>query len=92
MKEILKEKRRGKVSKGVLFMHDNAPAHQTLATQTKLTYLGYSVSLSSTLLSGSNPIWRHLFPGLKKQLRFRHFSSDAEISAAADTWLDRQIS
>jgi len=34
MKDILKEKRprRGKVTKGVLFLHDNAPAHRALAT------------------------------------------------------------
>ena len=40
-KVILKEKRRRKVTKGVLFLHDNAPAHRTLATQKKLPYLGF---------------------------------------------------
>ena len=34
----------------------------------------------------------HLFPGLKKQLKGRHFSSDAEVIAAVETWLDRQPS
>ena len=34
----------------------------------------------------------HLFPGLKKQLEGRHFSSDAEVIAAAETWLDGQPS
>ena len=34
----------------------------------------------------------HLFPGLKKQLKDRHFSSDAEIIAAAETWFDGQHS
>jgi len=29
-KGILKEKRRGKVTQGVLFLHDNAPAHRHL--------------------------------------------------------------
>jgi hypothetical protein len=33
LKGILKENRCGKVTKGVLFLHDNAPAHRTLATQ-----------------------------------------------------------
>jgi len=28
----LKEKRREKFTKGVLFLHDNAPAHRALAT------------------------------------------------------------
>ena len=32
LKDILKEKRRGKVTKGVLFLHDNVPAHRALAT------------------------------------------------------------
>ena len=36
LKDILKEKRRGKLTKLVLFLHDNAPAHWTLATQKKL--------------------------------------------------------
>jgi len=32
MKDILKEKHRGKFTKGVLFLHDNALPHWTLAT------------------------------------------------------------
>jgi hypothetical protein len=41
MKDILKEKRCGKITKGALFLHDNAPAHRALATQKKLAYLGF---------------------------------------------------
>jgi len=41
LKDILKAKSRVKVIKGVLFLHDNAPAHQALATQKKLAYLGF---------------------------------------------------
>jgi hypothetical protein len=40
LKDILKEKDRGKFIKEVLFLPDNAPAHRALATQKKLTYLG----------------------------------------------------
>ena len=40
-KEILKDKRRGKVTKGDLFVRDNAPAHRALVTQKKLAYLGF---------------------------------------------------
>ena len=32
LKDILKEKHRGKVTKVVLFLHDNTPAHRALAT------------------------------------------------------------
>jgi len=40
-KYVLKEKRRWKVTKGVLFLHDNAPAYRALATQKKLAYLDF---------------------------------------------------
>ena len=38
------------------------------------------------------PLGYHLFSGLKKQLKGHHFSSDAEVIAAAETWLDGQTS
>jgi len=66
MKDILKEKRHRKVTKGFLFLHNNASAHQALATQKKLAYLGFqcldhpSNSLDLALSD------YHLFPGLKK--------------------------
>jgi len=88
----LKEKYRENVTKGVLFLHDNALAHQALATQKKLAYLDFhcldhppyplDLALSDC----------HLFPGLKKQLKSRHFLSDVEVIAAVETWLDRQPS
>ena len=34
---------RGKVTKGILFVHDNAPAHQALASQKKLAYLDFQL-------------------------------------------------
>jgi hypothetical protein len=37
----LKEKRRRKVTKGVLFLIDNAPADRELATQNEQAYLGF---------------------------------------------------
>ena len=66
LKDILKEKRRGKVTKGVLFLQDNAPAHRALATQKKLTYLGFQC-LDHTLHSLDLALLDyHLFPGLKE--------------------------
>jgi len=38
------------------------------------------------------PSHYHLFSGLKKQLKVRHFSSDAEVIVAAETWLHGQPS
>ena len=65
LKEILKEKRRGKVTKGVLFLHDNALAHRALATQKKLAYLGF-LCLDHPLYSPDLArLDYHLYPGLK---------------------------
>ena len=92
LKDILKEKRRGKFTKGVLFLHDNAPAHRPLATQKKLAYLGFQCLDHPPYSPDLALSDYHLFPGLKKQLRGRHFSYDAEIIAAVETWLVRQPS
>jgi histone-lysine N-methyltransferase SETMAR len=40
LKDILKEKRRGEITKVVLFL-DECPAHRTLAAQKKLACLGF---------------------------------------------------
>jgi len=92
LKDILKEKRRGKVTKGILLLHDNVPAHQALASQKKLAYLGFQCLVHPPYSPDLAPSEYHLFPELKKQLKGHHFSSDAEVIAAAENCLDRQLS
>ena len=84
----LKEKRRGKFIKVVLFLHDNIPAHRALATQKKLAYLGFQYLDHPPYSPDLAPSDSHLFSGLKKQLKDCQFSYDAEVVAAAETWLD----
>jgi len=91
LKDILKEKRCGKVIKGVLFLHDNAPAHRAIATQKKLAYLGFQCLDHPPSSPDLAPSDYHLLPGLTKQLIGRHFFSEAEVIAAAENWLDGQI-
>ena len=92
LKDILKEKCHGKVTKGVLFLHDNVPAHQALATQKKLAYLGFQCLDHPPYSPDLAPSDYHLFPGLKKQVKGRRFLSDAEVIDAVETRLDRQPS
>jgi len=66
LKNILKEKRRGKIIKGVLFLHDNVPAHRALATQKKLAYLSFQCQDHPPYSPDLAPSDYHLFPGLKK--------------------------
>ena len=65
LKDILKEKRRGNVIKGVLFLHDNAPAQRALASQKKLAYLGFQRLDHPPYSPDLAPSDYHLFPGLK---------------------------
>jgi len=85
LKDILKEKHRRKVTKGVLFL-------QALATQKKLAYPGFQCLDHPPYSPDLALSDYHLFPGLKKQLKGCHFSSDVEVTEAAETWLDGQPS
>jgi histone-lysine N-methyltransferase SETMAR len=62
----LKEKRRGKFTKGVLFLHDYVPAQRALATQKELVYLGCQCLDHPPYSPELAPSDYHLFPGLKK--------------------------
>ena len=44
------------------------------------------------VFSGSGPVGLPPVPWTKKQLKGRHFSSDAEVNAVAENWLDGQLS
>ena len=92
LKYILKEKRHRKVTKGIFFLHDSAPAHKALATQKKLVFLGFLCLDHPPYSPDLAPSDYRMFPVLKKQLKDRHFSSDAEVIAAAETWFDGQPS
>jgi len=90
LKDALKEARRGKVTKVVLFLHDNAPTHRALATQKKTVYQGFQCLYHPPYSPDLALSYYHLFRGLKKQLKGHHFSSDAEVIAAARPgWTDK---
>jgi histone-lysine N-methyltransferase SETMAR len=58
-------------------LHDNALAHQAIATQKKLAYLGFQCLDHPPYSPDLAPSDYNLFPELKKQLKGLHFSSDA---------------
>ena len=66
LKDILKEKRRRKVTKEVLFSHYSVLAHRALATQKKLAYLGFQSLDHPPFSLDLAPLDYHLFLGLKK--------------------------
>ena len=75
LKDILKKKRRGKVTNGVLFMHDSAPAYRALATQKKLAYLGFHCLDHPPYYLDLAPSDYHLYSGLKNNWKVAIFLS-----------------
>ena len=71
-------------------MHDNASSHGALVTQKKLAYLCFQYLDHPPYSPDLATSDYHLFPGLKKQLKGRQFSSNAEVVTAPETWLDEQ--
>ena len=78
--------------KGILKEKRQCPGSPALATQKKLASLDFQGLDHPPCSPDLAPSDYHLFPGLKKQLNSCHFSSDAEVIAAAETWLDGQHS
>jgi len=73
MKDIFKKKCHRKATKGVLFLHYNAPAHWALATQKKLAYLGFQCLDHSPYSPDLALLDYHLFHGLKKTIQSSPF-------------------
>jgi len=71
---------------------ENWVTHRAFATQHKLVYLGFQCLDHPTYSPDMALSDYRLFPGLKIRLGGRHFSSDAEVIAASETWLDGQLS
>jgi len=65
LKGILKKKFREKLTKGVLFLHDNVPVYRALANQKKPAYLGFQCLDYPPYSPDLAPSDNHLFSGLK---------------------------
>jgi hypothetical protein len=72
LKDILKEKSHGEVTKLFLFLHDNIPAFRALATQKKL---GVQCLEHPPLFSESGPVGILPDPWPEKAIEICHFSS-----------------
>jgi histone-lysine N-methyltransferase SETMAR len=92
LKVTLKEKRRGKVTKVILFLHENAPAHRALATQKTLCFLGFQFLDHLRYSPDLAPSDYHLFPGTINTVESLTFFIRRGGFAAAETCLDGQFS
>lgn len=90
LRDKIKEKRRGKLSKGVLFLQDNAPAHKSHVVMQKIRDLGLELLEHPPYSPDLAPSDYYLFPQLKKSLKGRKFSSNEEVIEAVEVWFAEQ--
>ena len=79
---LSRKKRPGLISKGVLFLQDNARPHTAHRTTCTLQELGWELLPHPTYGLDHAPSDFHLFGSLKEFLGGHHFSSDEEVKHA----------
>ena len=82
LKEAIKEKRREKLTKGILLMHDNAPVQKSRVALAALHKVGIDILNHSPYSPDLAPSDYYLFPKMKKELRGKKFTSDKEVKDA----------
>ena len=90
LRNDIKEKRRGKLSTGVLYLHDNAPAHTSRTATAAIRQAGFQVLDHPPYSPDLAPSDFHLFPNLKKHLRGTRYESNQEVIQVVEDWFQRQ--
>jgi len=91
MKPAIRSKRRGKLSKEILLLHDNARPHTAAHTLETLKQLKWKAMEHPAYSLDLAPSDFHLFRPLKEALSGRRFSCDDDnVKAAMHQWLRAQ--
>ena len=88
LRTAIREKRRGKLSKGVLLQQDNARVHTCKVAMDAVKRNGYELIPHPAYLPHLTPSDFFLFTNLKKDSRGLHFRSDEEVVTAVEEWVN----
>ncbi|CAK1596485.1 unnamed protein product [Parnassius mnemosyne] len=84
VREAIVQKRRGKLTRGVLFLQDNAPVHTAHVARQALKDTGFSEIDHPLYSPDLAPSDFFPFSNLKKDLRSRRFADHNEMKTAVD--------
>uniref|UniRef100_A0A8D2J316 Mos1 transposase HTH domain-containing protein n=1 Tax=Varanus komodoensis TaxID=61221 RepID=A0A8D2J316_VARKO len=91
LREAIEEKRWGKLTAGVLLLHDNAPVHTARVSKAAVRDCGFEEINHPPYSPDLAPSDYYLFSNLKKDLRGKRFSDDEELKAAINAhFLDKE--
>ncbi|KFD56762.1 hypothetical protein M513_02439 [Trichuris suis] len=88
LREEIKEKRRGKLSRKVLLLHDNAPAHRAKVALAAIQQCGFGQIDHPPYSPDLAPSDYFLFGNLKQHLRGTVFSDDNELKSAVQDYFN----
>lgn len=84
LRSVVVEKRRGKVSRGVLLLQDNAPVHTSKVSRAALRETGFQEIDHPPYSPDLAPCDYFLFKNLKSDLRGKKFEGEDEIKCAVE--------
>ena len=88
LRESIKEKRRGKLTKGILLLHDNAPVHKAKVAQAAIRDCGFEELNHPAYSPDLAPSDYYLFRNLKKHLRGERYDSDFQLTSAVESYFE----
>jgi [histone H3]-lysine36 N-dimethyltransferase SETMAR len=90
LRAAIKEKRRGKLTRGILLLHDNAPVHTSHVAAAAIRECGFEQINHPPYSPDLAPSDFYLFSNLKKHLRGKRFEDDNEVISAVKSYFDDQ--
>ena len=90
LRPAIRSKRRGRLTQGVLLLHNNACPHTAHLTINTILQLNWEVLEHPAYSPDLAPSDFHLFGPLKNALRGRRFAADDEVKVAVHDWLRSQ--
>jgi histone-lysine N-methyltransferase SETMAR len=90
LREAVKKERRGKLSRGVLLLHDNAPPHTSHFSTSAIYECGFEILQHPPYSPDLAPSDFHLFANLKKALGGSRFLDEIEARTFVTEWLNEQ--
>ena len=90
LRTAIKEKRRGKLSQGVLLLHDNAPVHKSRIAQTAIRECKFEQLNHPPYSPDLVPSDYYLYRNLKSHLLGTRFPDGDNLKDATEAWFEEQ--
>ena len=84
LREDIKSKRPGKLTKGILFDQDNTPPHKAAVTMATIRDCGFEIVPHPPYSPDLAPSDYYLFPNLKKHIGGQRYSTSEDVLSAVE--------